>query len=111
MSSLAGLWLSLSLYLNLNLMDLRHAQLVSQLDSARSEYEAAFRELQALFTAVSLVQHSVSDEDDENELVYRTVDALKSVIAERINKAAVAEQGYAKCIRLLGTFNDTDPAN
>ncbi len=51
-------------------MDLRHAQLVSQLDSARSEYEAAFRELQALFTAVSLVQ-----------------------------------------LRLLGTFNDTDPAN
>lgn len=87
------------------------------LTSARSEYEAAFRELQALFTAIAVMQSTMSSEKDDDpsndvwtrhdELVYRTVDTLKALIAEHINKAAAAEQKYSRLLQ----GNDTNPAN
>jgi hypothetical protein len=87
------------------------------LTSARSEYEAAFRELQALFTAVAVMQSTISSEKDDDlsthtwtshdELVYHTVDTLKTLIAEHVNKAAAAEQKYSRLLQA----NDTNPAN
>ena len=103
------------------LTDLRLSFLMHDLyslTSARSEYEAAFRELQALFTAIAVMQSTTSSEKDDDdpsndvwtrhdELVYRTVDTLKALIAEHINKAAAAEQKYSRLLQ----GNDTNPAN
>ncbi len=78
------------------------------LNSARNEYEDAFCELQALFTAVAVMQSTVSSEKDDDssddtwtgndELVYRTVNTLKTIIAEHIKKAAASEQKYSRLL-------------